>query len=277
LHNQRNSPPAQPLELSALKIYKKKFIVAIDEVGRGCVAGPVSVAATLWVESSSKQQQWQEFIKDSKKLSAPKRENLFQAASTDLKLNGYFSKSFHSPLTMNHENFSLNANESLLKNFYCTHWNSSLVEENQKENLQIACLGASFFSVSNKMIDTHDIWICTQLAANFAMRDIFSKFPDILNDTVLLMDGKTPLKVFKEFLETPQICVVQGDNLFKSIGLSSVLAKHTRDNYMNQLCHSFPGYNLSKHKGYGTKLHMESIRNLGILPIHRETFLTRQS
>ena len=70
-------------------------------------------------------------------------------------------------------------------------------------------------------------------------------------------------------------CVIKGDNEFKSIAAASILAKTYRDNYIIQLVKDNPElekYGLHKNKGYGTKEHMEAIKEYGISKWHRKSF-----
>lgn len=66
--------------------------------------------------------------------------------------------------------------------------------------------------------------------------------------------------------------VVQGDMLIEAIGAASILAKVCRDQEMMVLDQHYPGYELSKHKGYPTRVHRERIRELGPSAIHRKSF-----
>ena len=71
----------------------------------------------------------------------------------------------------------------------------------------------------------------------------------------------------------PVTCVVKGDGKSPSIAAASIIAKVTRDRMMLDLDEKFPQYNFKKHKGYGTKLHYEKIKEYGISNAHRRTFL----
>ena len=66
--------------------------------------------------------------------------------------------------------------------------------------------------------------------------------------------------------------IIKGDALSLSIAAASVIAKVTRDRLMVLYDSQYPGYGFAKHKGYGTKEHMENIRRQGLCPIHRTLF-----
>lgn len=76
-------------------------------------------------------------------------------------------------------------------------------------------------------------------------------------------------------IHTPHRCVVKGDSLSASIAAASILAKVSRDHFMQQMALEYPEYQFDRHKGYGTKLHYELLRTYGPSPIHRRTFLKK--
>lgn len=71
--------------------------------------------------------------------------------------------------------------------------------------------------------------------------------------------------------------IVKGDAQSNSIAAASILAKVTRDRLMQELDHMYPDYGLAQHKGYGTALHYAALRQLGLTPIHRRSFLRNLS
>ena len=76
-------------------------------------------------------------------------------------------------------------------------------------------------------------------------------------------------------VQIPQIPVVKGDAKCISIAAASILAKVTRDRIMEEMDTLYPEYGFAKHKGYGTKEHMDAIRTYGPCPIHRRSFITK--
>ncbi len=71
----------------------------------------------------------------------------------------------------------------------------------------------------------------------------------------------------------PTETVVKGDSKSYSIAAASILAKVTRDRQCAQLDAKYPEYEIAKHKGYPTKVHMDAVRKYGPSPIHRKSFL----
>ncbi|MGN8874407.1 ribonuclease HII [Pseudoflavonifractor sp. HCP28S3_F10] len=74
-------------------------------------------------------------------------------------------------------------------------------------------------------------------------------------------------------ITTPHQTVVKGDSRSASIAAASILAKVSRDRYMERAAEEYPQYEFARHKGYGTKLHYELLRRYGPSPIHRRSFL----
>jgi ribonuclease HII len=70
----------------------------------------------------------------------------------------------------------------------------------------------------------------------------------------------------------PHMGIVKGDSKSLSIATASIFAKVTRDRIMREAAVRYPGYGFEKHKGYGTKAHLEALRTLGPCPIHRRSF-----
>lgn len=73
----------------------------------------------------------------------------------------------------------------------------------------------------------------------------------------------------------PSRCIVKGDSRCADIAAASILAKVSRDRYMLTLAEKYPQYHFEQHKGYGTKLHYEALREYGPSPEHRPSFLRK--
>lgn len=89
-----------------------------------------------------------------------------------------------------------------------------------------------------------------------------------------LIDGNRD-KGKRGAITTPHRCVVKGDSLSASIAAASILAKVSRDRWMVEAARDYPEYAFEQHKGYGTKLHYERLREHGPSPIHRRSFLKK--
>lgn len=119
-------------------------------------------------------------------------------------------------------------------------------------------------SASEREIDEINILNATF----FAMRRAFDALPQ--RPQAAFVDGNRLPK-----LPVPAKAIVKGDSLSASIAAASIMAKVSRDRYMLELDKKYPEYCFAKHKGYGTKLHYEKIREYGISEVHRRTFLKK--
>lgn len=117
---------------------------------------------------------------------------------------------------------------------------------------------------SAKEIDSINILQATFLAMRRAVGNL-SEAPDLA-----LIDGNQ-----KPGLDIDEVTIVKGDSKCISIAAASILAKVTRDRHMRELDERYPQFCFAKHKGYGTKLHYEMIREYGICDEHRRTFLKK--
>ena len=177
-------------------------VCGVDEAGRGPLCGPVVAAACILPIGLAI-----EGLDDSKKLTAKKREKLFDWIC-----------------------------ENAIA--YCIAQAS--VEEIDRLNILEADLLAM-----RRAIDG------LQVPADFA-----------------LIDGK----IARDF-QIPAKAIVKGDATSPSIAAASILAKVTRDRMCEELDRAYPQYGIAKHKGYGTKAHMDALRTYGPAPIHRKQFI----
>ncbi len=112
-------------------------------------------------------------------------------------------------------------------------------------------------------IDSINILNASQLAMQRAVSSL-NIAPDII-----LVDGN----IARGFTQ-PTKCVIHGDALSPSIAAASILAKVSRDRLCIEMDKNYPEYGFAKHKGYGTKEHMQAIIEHGATPVHRKSFLS---
>lgn len=116
--------------------------------------------------------------------------------------------------------------------------------------------------VSPARIDEINILQATYEAMRMAV-DSLEVRPDLLlNDAVTIPE-----------IEIMQVPIIKGDQKSVSIAAASIIAKVTRDRLMTEYDKVIPGYDFARHKGYGTKKHIEALKELGPSPIHRTTFI----
>jgi ribonuclease HII len=119
-------------------------------------------------------------------------------------------------------------------------------------------------------IDRMNILEASFLAMKKAVTDFQNTHKELLRNKncIVLVDGN---KVIPSF-SLEQVAIVSGDKLVKSIAAASIIAKVTRDRIICEADKLYPEYGLAKHKGYGTKKHMEALKKYGSCPIHRQSF-----
>mgnify|MGYP003289866244 FL=1 len=143
-----------------------------------------------------------------------------------------------------------------------------LTEKKREQLFDIICEKAIDYSIgvaTEQEIDEINILNATFLAMHRAVEGLKIK-PDYA-----LIDGNQYPKIPFVMEET----VVKGDAKSMSIAAASILAKVSRDRFMLEKAKEYPQYQFEKHKGYGTKVHYEAIRQYGPSPIHRHTFLKK--
>lgn len=106
-------------------------------------------------------------------------------------------------------------------------------------------------------------------AMKLACEDVISQLKQNNSKFAVLVDGNKSIKDFTY----PQRFIIKGDSKSASIAAASILAKVSRDRYMNELHEKFPQYNWQKNAGYLTAEHLEAIEKHGITPYHRKSFL----
>ena len=125
-------------------------------------------------------------------------------------------------------------------------------------------LAWSIGTATHEEIDGLNILEATYLAMNRAIEGL------AVTPAMCIIDGNRSTGI-----KYPNITVVGGDGKSASVAAASILAKVSRDRYMLQMAEQYPEYAFEQHKGYGTKLHYERIREYGPSPIHRRTFLRK--
>lgn len=133
--------------------------------------------------------------------------------------------------------------------------------------------------VSVDVIETRNILNASMMAMHEAIR-LMTIQPDFI-----LADGNQfhqycpaiNQKMFPGIPAVPNIpheCIIKGDSKYASIAAASVLAKVSRDRLMKKLAEKYPGYGWETNAGYGTKAHIDAIKETGINEWHRKSFLS---
>jgi ribonuclease HII len=139
-----------------------------------------------------------------------------------------------------------------------------LTEKKREELYKIIVKEALAYSVvfiNEKEIDELNILNATKKGMLKALDELKVKPDYVLIDAVKLDELKIESKA-----------IIHGDALSASIAAASILAKVSRDHYMEAMDKKYPNYGFARHKGYGTKAHLEALEKYGPCAIHRKTF-----
>ena len=218
------------------------IVVGIDEVGRGPLAGPVVACAAVLKSPDALLT-----LNDSKKLSRPKREAMFDAVKDACACYAIASASVEEIDEINILEADFLAMRRALQALGFPGLNETAPE------IPIEVKG-SLKDAANVIL-------------NEAQRNEGSSngFPNIL----VAVDGNLKIDKMPQDIQMP---IVKGDGRIASISAASILAKVFRDRYMDKLEELYPGYGFDKHAGYGTKAHLDAIRRQGFTPAHRKSF-----
>lgn len=141
-----------------------------------------------------------------------------------------------------------------------------MTEKKREALFDIICNTAVAYAiefVSPTVIDEINIRQATSLAMHNAVQNLDRKADYII------IDGNDGIP-----FDTPYEYIIKGDARSQTIAAASILAKVSRDRLMRELDREYPEYGFAKHKGYGTKAHMEAIQKYGVSEVHRKTFMT---
>jgi ribonuclease HII len=210
-------------------------IIGVDEVGRGCLAGPVvAAAAALSVEQ----------VSQLPFLSTGQRDTI--------------------------KNESLALHISALWEVR----DSKLIPEFDRSRIRDAVrdfvLSSAVAEASVTEINELNILYASHLAMERAVFEVESKIGRQAD--MVLVDGNMIPKRLRERGPSRVQAIVKGDSKSFTIACASILAKVYRDTLMESLESQFPGYGMAKHKGYPTPFHKAQIQELGATPIHRVGF-----
>ena len=140
-----------------------------------------------------------------------------------------------------------------------------LTEKKRKMLAQIIlekAIGWNIALVDNEKIDEINILQARMMAMAEAVSGLLP-----MADFALIDGNRKPS------LAMPAVCIEGGDGVSHSIACASILAKVSRDAIMVGYHEKYPEYGFDRHKGYGTKAHMQALAEFGPCPIHRKTFL----
>jgi ribonuclease HII len=226
---------------------RKQWIIGIDEVGRGPLAGPLTVAAVAATVISNNQ--FLKFVPSANSGALPVKH---QDVDFQLKQTSRFKYLKHIK------------NSKKLSPLKREKWNKKI-----RDHYQYAIA-----SVGPGVIDRIGISKAAKIAVARCLRKIASRPPACRSGRLptsrysIVLDGGLYAPKKYQFQQT----LIKGDERHPVIAAASIVAKVYRDRMMIRLAKKFPLYQFDRHKGYGTKAHQEAIRRHGLSSVHRRSF-----
>ena len=221
--------------LAGVGTKKNVVLVGIDEVGRGPLAGPVVACAAVLKSPDIMPE-----LNDSKKLTRPKREAMFDAVKDACA---------------------------------CYAIASASVEEIDRMNI----LEADFLAM-RRALQALGLPGLNESAPEIPI-EVKGSFADSLQgdkrvpQIFIAVDGNLKIRNVPAEMQMP---IVKGDGRIASISAASILAKVFRDRFMDKLAETYPAYGFEKNAGYGSKTHLDAIRKFGFTPVHRRSFHVKE-
>jgi len=222
------------------------IIIGTDEAGRGPGAGGVFASAVYFPDSSDSLIEKLAFLNDSKKLSKQKREELYEIIIANT-----------------------------INSTVCVE-----VEEIEKINILNASLKAMKLACENVIGEVKREKEKGKRVGRIEQSRVGLLTHQQEMNVLVLVDGNKLIKAFSSSLfpfslNLSQQFIIKGDAQSASIAAASILAKVSRDRYMQELDAKFPHYNWKKNAGYLTREHLSAIDKYGITPCHRKSFLRK--
>ena len=245
-----------------------EYLIGVDEVGRGPLAGPVVACAVIMPKD------WDvPGINDSKKLTENRRNELalkIKDRSVAIGLGFVNSKKIDRFNIRNATKMAMIiAVRRCIENFQEQGYGSDEIKDYETKNVDLP-------AIENRSRET-GAGMTFDVDSNEDLDKALKK-----SRIKILIDGdmEIPLEQLeadfdKEGFTISQETIIKGDSKSLAIGAASIVAKVARDEFMKEYSKRAPEFGFEKHKGYGTKAHYEAISSYGLSPIHRKTFLKK--
>lgn len=217
------------------------YVIGIDEVGRGAIAGPLIVCSLLQETTT-----FIDGVKDSKELSEKNRETIFQTiVKNSIRIGiGTVSNEF-----IDHYGMSISLRLAILK---------SLSNIFSSAPLRLKLIITDYVKIKNTEFELF-------------LKNTF-KDPKLIEvyERLVQLNDPNQLNLLNDFIY--YIPLKKADRDIHVVSSSSIVAKVIRDRYMKHISLKYPQYHFSKNKGYCSKEHIDAIKRFGLCKIHRVSF-----
>lgn len=237
-----SAPRKKHIQFDLSCIGSRERLAGVDEVGRGCLAGPVVAGAVLLERrfyTGDWCRKWASRIDDSKKLSEARRDEIVESLPELLAEGG-------------------------------AQFATGMADAREVDHYDI--LGATKLAMQRALAKVaKTLPDGVHMPEKGRTEGLFApNVEEKLREVLVLIDGK-PLKNFPY----EHTAIVGGDGKSLAIGLASIIAKVTRDRFISELAGKYPAYGFARNKGYGTQEHRTALLKYGPCELHRATFLVK--
>lgn len=236
------------------------LIAGVDEVGRGALAGPMVVCAVILDKQK---------LKEAYQTYKDVLEQIIQINNINNDIRSFKNNEVLKLIKnlKNKKEYDEKKHNQLIN--YLGIKDSKQLTPNKRTEIakfiKQVCISYSIYEISNNHIDNMGISACTQKAFYESVQRLKVAPEHILTDSF-------PINKYPKNIQTN---IKHGDRVSITISAASILAKVYRDNLMIKLGGNpkYKIYEFEKHKGYGTKLHIQKIKEYGISNLHRRSFI----
>ena len=235
---------------------KGYYVIGVDEVGRGALAGPLTVGAVCFSPQTIEDGGWK-IEKEGRSLKLEKSNFHHLSSKSTIYRQSSTVKSI--------QTLGINDSKKL----------SPQKREKLAKLIKKSCLAYATASISNRIINKVGITRATQIAMRKAIKLLIVNCYLLRRKKLFVLADAFYIRYLKGIGLRNQLAIKHGDKKSISIAAASIIAKVERDHNMVKLGHKYPIYFWKNNKGYGTRKHIEAIKKFGKSKFHRDLFLRK--